>query len=236
MWKIRSACFLSLVLLFPSIVSAQEEKPLKEVQSFEVKVGTPPNTFTENVYIVFNLKTRDAIIIDPGAKDERIEKFVKTHKLKVKRILNTHGHYDHIGANRHYADLYGVKIVAHAEDSRFYTEENKKNKPEIFLTEKDVKPLEIKGFEIKVFHTPGHSPGSVCYLINGFLFTGDTLFKNSVGRTWGKSKKEIEKKQKQEIAGIKEKLLPLPEKTPVFPGHGSSSTIGNEKKNNRFLK
>jgi hydroxyacylglutathione hydrolase len=213
---------------------AEKAKPSIEVTRIEVKVGEEPNAFTENVYIVVNQQSKDAIIIDPGSRDERIDSFVEAHGLRVRTILNTHGHHDHCGANQYYAEKFKVAVAAHDEDAPFYTGDQKKQKPGSFFDNKE--QLAVPGFEVKVFHTPGHSPGSVCYLINGILISGDTLFRESVGRTWGKTEEEKQEKTAQMVAAIKKYLLPLPEDTVVYPGHGASSTIGYEKKNNPFLQ
>lgn len=197
------------------------------VERFRVMVGTPPDQFDENTYIVYDEETRDALIIDPGARDPRIERFIQTLGLKVKRILNTHGHHDHIGANRYYAKLYQVRIAAHEADSIFYTGKNQENKPDEFFSQEGT--IRCGSLEVKILHTPGHSPGSVCYLTNGHLFSGDALFKNGVGRTWGENKQE---KMAQQISHIKSKLLVLPAAARVFPGHGPDTTIGREKENN----
>lgn len=244
--KLSRYLSILLLLLVPvalseSLLQSEEETKSSEESDFpikvtciEVTVGNEPDTFGENVYIVYNSKTKDAIIIDPGTRDNRIESFIKKNKLKVRKILNTHGHWDHCSANRYYADLYKVKIVVHEGDAPFFVDDQEKQKPKRFYSGKS--RLKVKGFDIKVLCTPGHSPGSVCYLINGILFSGDTLFKGSIGRTWGETKEEKEKKAAQEVSNIKEKLLHLPEETRVYPGHGPSSTIGYEKKNNPFLK
>lgn len=232
---------IGLIVFVHGPVLAEEQegvagnaRPFIEVTRFEVKVGEEPNTFTENVYIAVHQQSRDAIIIDPGSRDERIDSFVEANGLRVRKILNTHGHHDHCGANQYYAEKFKVSVAAHDEDAPFYTGDQKKQKPGDFFTDKE--PLAVPGFEVRVIHTPGHSPGSVCYLINGILFSGDTLFRKSVGRTWGKTEKEKQEKTLQMIAAIRTYLLPLPGDTVVYPGHGDSSTIGHEKKNNPFLQ
>ncbi len=203
------------------------------VKRFAVTVGSSPNTFEENTYIFFSPATRDAVIIDPGARDERIESFIKKENLTVRAILNTHGHGDHIAANHVYASLYNVQVWAHAQDAPYYSGENAENKPKTFFSKED--PLELQGLNIKIIHTPGHSPGSVCYLIEGILFSGDTLFRQGIGRTWGKSEEEKEQKTRQLTDNIENKLFPLPPGTVVFPGHGAPTTIGDEKSHNPFF-
>lgn len=208
-------------------------QPSTGVERFQVMVGTPPDEFDQNTYVVYDKETRDALIIDPGASDPRIETFIRTFALKVKKILNTHGHHDHTGANRYYADLYHVKVAAHEADGIFYNEQNQKNRPDEFFSQEGI--IQCGSLEVKILHTPGHSPGCVCYLVNGILFSGDTLFRENIGRTWGRTREEKIKKREQQIGCIKSKLFPLPGETPVFPGHGPSTTIGREKKNNSLL-
>lgn len=214
-------------------IPAKDERdmPLPDgVARFTVTVGEAPDNYEENTYIAFNPDTREAVLIDPGARDEQMETFVQVRNLKINRILNTHGHRDHTGADNFYSNLYHVPVSAHSGD-RHYFEEGK-IETNFFSTEET---LEIGGLTIKVFHTPGHSPGSVCFLINGHLFSGDTLFKDGVGRTWGKTEAEEKAKMEEQVSHIITKLIVLPASTRVFPGHGPDTTIGKEKENNSLL-
>jgi glyoxylase-like metal-dependent hydrolase (beta-lactamase superfamily II)/TolA-binding protein len=204
------------------------------VHLFIVNVGDHKDPFYENTYVVYNKETRDAVIIDPGAIDKRIEKYINSRGLRILKILNTHGHYDHIGANRYFADLYEVKIAAHEADLSFYYNQHKRNKPDEFFSKDQL--LKVKNLSIQILHTPGHTKGSVCFLINNNLFSGDTLFKGGIGNVLGNLNTEKNKKIEEEISAINDKLLSLPESTCVFPGHGLSTTIGLEKKRNPFLK
>jgi len=183
----------------------------------------------ENCYIVFDQSTREAVIIDPGERDERLENYIHEHDLQVKAILNTHCHSDHTGANDHYAEFLGVPIYAHRDDAEYY-----ERQPDFFLNEN--KNPDFTGFSIDIFHTPGHTPGSVCFLINNFLFSGDTLFKNDIGRVWEREGKNTDEIRKELIKNIRKNLLNLPGKTIVCPGHGKTTTIAAEIKNNIILK
>jgi glyoxylase-like metal-dependent hydrolase (beta-lactamase superfamily II)/Tfp pilus assembly protein PilF len=209
----------------------KEEEFPEGVKRFVVNVGDEKNIFQENTYIVFNVNSKDAVLIDPGIQDERIENYIKSKKLNVRMILNTHGHFDHVGANDFYSGLYGVDVLAHKADSALY--EGTKNSPDHFFSKEG--PLEVEGLKISVIHTPGHSAGSVCYLIDGIILTGDTLLKKSIGRTWGDTPLEEIENMNTEVENIKSKLFALPESTRIFPGHGSSSSISDEKKDNPFL-
>ena len=202
-----------------------------ELKKFIVNVGDEKNIFYENTYVVFDVQRRDALIIDPGIPDKRIENFISERKLKIKKILNTHGHFDHVGANDHYADLFKVEVLAHEADRPLY--ERSKNEPDEFFSKEG--SLDIEGLQVSVIHTPGHTPGSVCFLINGMLITGDTLLKKSIGRTQGKTPLEEIEKMNKEVEHIKSKLFVLPESTGVFPGHGLATSIGDERRDNPFL-
>lgn len=182
----------------------------------------------ENCYIVFDQNTKEAVIIDPGERDERLENYIHRHDLQVKAVLNTHGHSDHTGANDYYAELLEVPICAHKDDADYY-----ERQPDFYVNEN--KNPDFSNLSIKVIHTPGHTPGSVCFLINNFLFSGDTLFKSDIGRVWERDGKTEDILRKNLINVIREKLLVLPEQTIICPGHGNISTISKEKKNNIFL-
>ncbi|GAG91234.1 unnamed protein product, partial [marine sediment metagenome] len=185
-------------------------------------------------------EAKEAAIIDPSAEGEEILKVIKDNNLKVIYIINTHGHIDHIGANAEIKEATGAKILIH-EDDRNLLSSPVKNLA-IFLGRMTKSPPAdrlLKGGEIislgklklKVIHTPGHTRGSISLLVNNTLFTGDTLLRNSIGRTDlpGASEKML-------VQCIKEKLLPLGDEVKIYPGHGEESTIGQEKRNNPFLQ
>lgn len=178
-----------------------------------------------NCYIVYSPESRQAILIDPGVKDSRIEEYIRERNLKVKAILNTHDHADHTGANSYYAKLYRVPVCAPKDDAQYYD-----SPPDRLLEDEEL--LEYDGFTVQTIHTPGHSDGSLCFLIGDTLFSGDTLFKNDIGKVWTKEEKKINIARKKLIQNISKKLLVLPGKTRVFPGHGRTTTIADEKENN----
>jgi len=193
-----------------------------------------------NCYILADEKTKRAIIIDPGGEAKKILWIVKQNKLKVIYIINTHAHIDHIGANDIIREATGAFLLIHSSDAHLLenpqmnlsTMMNGKRKflpPTRVVKEED--EIKVDQICLQVLHTPGHTPGSICLYIRGErVFTGDTLFAGSVGRVDlpGGSPADLQN-------SIREKLLTLPEKVIVHPGHGPDTTIGKEKKDNPFI-
>lgn len=193
-----------------------------------------------NCYLYACMESKKAALIDPGADGKRIYRWVLEKGLKVDYILLTHGHVDHIGAVDELRELLGkVAVGIHAGDAGMFTD-GKLNLSSYFgqglvlqkadFLLQDGQELVIGNQILKVISTPGHSPGGVCFLSSEGLFSGDTLFAGSIGRTDfpGGSSGQL-------LKGIKEKLLILPEDTRVLPGHGEETTIGEEKRDNPFL-
>jgi len=201
----------------------------------EVVVGA----LDTNCYLVYCEETLQCAVVDPGAEPERIFLEIAEAELKPVVIINTHGHVDHIGANRDMKDHFGVPLYIHAADSPMLGK-SQQLELSLFLGAKDSPPadhLMSDGEEIKigksilrVLHTPGHSPGSVSLLGDGFLLSGDTLFLEGVGRTDlpGGSQKQLEQ-------SLREKVMTLPDETVVLPGHGPLTSVGQERVNNPFL-
>jgi hydroxyacylglutathione hydrolase len=203
------------------------------VKSFTLNVGDEKKPFYMNAYVVFNSETKDAVLIDPGVFDRRIDTFIESRNLNLLAILNTHGHQDHIGANSYFSEKYGVDIYGHDADNNLYDANNQLQIPDRSFTKEDT--LSFQNLKVKVIHTPGHSQGSCSFLINGALFSGDCLFKGGIGRVWGESTLEQAQRTNQEIESIRTKLCVLPPETQVFSGHGLSTTIGSEIKTNPYL-
>lgn len=194
-----------------------------------------------NCYLFACMDTKKAVVIDPGADAKRIYRWVLEKGLKVDYILLTHGHVDHIGAVDELKELLGDVLVGiHADDAGMLTDGRKNlssyfgpglvlNKADLLL--QDGQELMIGKERLKVISTPGHSPGGACFLCSEGLFSGDTLFAGSIGRTDfpGGSMNQL-------LDGVKKKLLILPEDTRVFPGHGEETSIGEEKRDNPFLE
>lgn len=188
-----------------------------------------------NCYLVASSKTKDALLIDPGADADIIKKVLNNLKLSLKFIVLTHGHYDHIGA----LEDFNVPVYVHENDLEFLKNNNlnlggdfarreKLNFEVKLLHDKD--KISLADLELEVMHTPGHTPGGISLRLNKILFSGDTLFYHGIGRTDlpGGSFKQI-------THSIKERIFELEEDTIVFPGHGSATTIGTEKKENGYV-
>lgn len=193
-----------------------------------------------NCFILGCEATKQAVVIDPGDDADRILMELAKSELKVEYLLNTHGHFDHVGANKRMKEATGARIGIHPADEPMLGELSRtaqmfglaaeNSPPADFLLNHD-DDIRFGEIILKVIHTPGHSQGGVCLHTPGHLFAGDTLFSGSIGRTDlpGGDYDTL-------ISSIKEKLLPLDENTVVYTGHGPETTIGKEKQMNPFLR
>ncbi len=193
-----------------------------------------------NCYIIGCEDTKDAAIIDPGDNADEIISIIEKEGLKPKFIINTHAHFDHIGGVKVIQDHFKIDFILHEGDLFLVDNASEQAtsfglkpilKPEVNKYVNDADEINLGNMSIAVIHTPGHSPGCVCYYLENNVFVGDTLFAGSIGRTDlpGGSYETL-------ITSVKEKLFSLGDNTVVHPGHGPSTTIENEKKNNPFLK
>ncbi|SEK19400.1 MULTISPECIES: MBL fold metallo-hydrolase [Pseudobutyrivibrio] len=195
----------------------------------------------ENCYIAINEDTNESIIIDPGSAFERIKSAVESTGTKPVAILLTHGHFDHAGEAASTAKEYGIKVYTHeatAEElknpsinlSGDMFGDSKSYSADVFL--KDDEEIDLAGLHIKCLFTPGHTPGGCCFYFpnEDIVFTGDTLFSGSVGRTDfpGGSMSQL-------VGSIKSKLMTLSDDTICYPGHNEPTTIGTERIYNPFL-
>lgn len=202
------------------------------------------NFASENTYVIYN-ENKNAWLIDPGNSTQQetdaIEKFISEKQLKIQKILLTHAHIDHILGLQWAVDTYKVPVLMHKEDQevfnmfqisgmRFGMQLNHIKAEVQYIDENS--ELDLDGEKFKIYHVPGHSPGSVVYHNeNGkFIISGDVLFEGSIGRT------DLYKgNYEQLIEGIKAKLFVLYGETQVFSGHGNPTSIGFEKQHNPFF-
>ncbi len=204
----------------------------------------PAGPFQVLTYLVVCPRTRHSVIIDPAGDEDKLLSLIQTERLRVKYILNTHGHADHVLGNAKLKDALKIPVCMHEDENRFFSlpEVREESSRELGLpppdpadiTLKDGDTLEAGTLKIKVIHTPGHTPGSVCYYVDGNLFCGDTLFVGAAGRTdlIGGSLEAL-------IESIEKKLMVLPKETRVWPGHdygeSPTSTIGREMAENPYI-
>ena len=202
------------------------------------------NDMGQNIYLYYDQKSGEGVLIDCGCSEadkSAIAAFIDKNNITVKGILLTHGHYDHIIAIDALRLLTSAAVYSHEKEKEILENPNLNLSvnmgiklsvtPENFFADGDV--FEAGDTTLKVLHTPGHTPGGVCYFDekNGILFSGDTLFEESIGRS------DFPLGDHQALLGsIMKKLITLPDNTKVYPGHGPSTTIGYEKHNNPFLR
>ncbi len=203
------------------------------------------NPFSENTYVLYS-DNKECIIFDPGCsnadEESTIITFLNEKNLVPQRLLLTHAHIDHVMGVRFISRKFGLKPELHILDLPIYETAGSIAKmyglpfqqgpaPDYFLEESNT--IDIDGQQLSILFTPGHSPGSICYYSasNNFIISGDVLFNGSIGRT------DLPGGDFNTLSNsIKSKLYVLPENTRVFAGHGESTTIGNEKLNNPFVR
>jgi hydroxyacylglutathione hydrolase len=199
----------------------------------------PVGPIMANCYIVGCKETNEAVVIDPGDDADMILLKLAELKLKVKYIINTHGHFDHVGANRKMKEATGAEILIHALDApmlgslaqaaaSFGLKSENSPAPDKTIDDGDI--ITFGKISMKVIHTPGHSPGGISLYTNGCLFVGDTLFQGSIGRTDLPGGNFTTLK-----SSIQDKLFPLGDSIRVYTGHGPETSIGKEKRYNPFV-
>jgi len=194
-----------------------------------------------NCFILGCEESKEGVVVDPGGDSEKIIALVTGHGLRITSVINTHGHFDHVGGNGKVLEHTGAELMIHGDDARFLTMASNvaekygvtaENSPGPDRLLEDGMIISFGNIQMSVLHTPGHTPGGCCLYIadEGVVITGDTLFAEGVGRTDfpGGSHEAL-------IESIRTRLMTLPETTRVYPGHGPATTIGHEKRNNPFI-
>ena len=193
-----------------------------------------------NTYLVADRAAGEALVIDPGGDPAEILAFLANERLTCRLIVNTHGHFDHISGNRALKSATGASLLVHAEDlpllteaashARFFMMRAENSPPaDVLLADQDV--VRVGSVELRVLHTPGHSPGGITLVAPGVAFCGDLVFYGSVGRTDlpGGSEKVL-------LDSIRRHIMTLPDDTVLYPGHGPDTTVGLEKRQNPFFR
>lgn len=192
-----------------------------------------------NCHFLIDEETLECAVIDPGAEPDRLIEQIRSQKLKVTLVINTHGHGDHIGANGEIRDRYQCKILIHRLDARmlanpeqnlsssFYPAGIKSPSANTMLEDGGI--ITLGKYQLKVIHTPGHTPGSICLEGDDFVFTGDTLFCGSVGR-W-----DLPGGDAQMLKNSVKRLSRLPPSLKIYPGHGPSCVMKDELRHNPFF-
>lgn len=190
----------------------------------------PVGMLYTNCYVASCPDTKEAIIIDPGfdfsSEAKPISDYISRNNLTVKFVVNTHGHDDHVKGDKLFQEKYQAPICIHPFDEH-YVEESKTALPNILLDEGSV--VSFGNETLKVIHTPGHTPGSICLVGEKLVFTGDTLFAGGIGRT------DFAGGSMQDMQASLKRLTSLPSHLLVYPGHGEATMIGEEKRSNPFL-
>jgi hydroxyacylglutathione hydrolase len=203
-----------------------------------------------NCYLVGCSETMEGVVIDPGTMDTEdtteVANEVRRLGLHIRYILNTHGHPDHMSGNDYLKVAVGGEVLIHQLDalkltdpvrnaSRLFGMDMYVSPPDDVIADGDI--ISFGNLSLRTAHTPGHSSGGVVFVGDGYVFTGDTLFAGSIGRSdLPDSSDEGTNAYETLIASIREKLLTLPDDTIVLPGHGPATTIGREKAGNPFLR
>ena len=193
-----------------------------------------------NCFILGCENTKSAVVIDPGDEADKILMALAESQLTVKYIINTHGHFDHVGANKKMKEVTGAEILIHAADADMLEQISMasqafgmsvENSPPADRMIGEGDQITFGDITLNVIHTPGHSPGGIALSTDGIVFVGDSLFYGSIGRTDfpGGDYNTL-------ISSIKNKLFPLGDEVVVYTGHGPETSIGQEKRMNPFLK
>jgi glyoxylase-like metal-dependent hydrolase (beta-lactamase superfamily II) len=192
----------------------------------------PVGMLATNCYVVNCVKTKEAIVVDPGwdfdEEAQPIFSYIEREGLKIIGVVNTHGHQDHINGNEVMQKKYAVPIYIHERDAYFLAHLGNHNvETEVLL--KDGDNVAFGNVCLKVMHTPGHTRGSICLIGENVMFSGDTLFSESIGRT------DFVESSPKDMHTTLQKLITLPDNLLVYPGHDETTVMGQEKRINPFL-
>ncbi len=193
-----------------------------------------------NCYVLQDDFSDAGLVIDPGGNAEELLQYLKQEHISLQTIVNTHGHGDHIGADDRLRQATGARLLIHAADAPMLADARANLSAYMGFTVQaaptdaflqDGETLQVGHMSFTVLHTPGHSPGGICLFGEGVLFSGDSLFAESIGRCDfpGASETEL-------VAALQKKILPLPDDVKVYPGHGPGTTIGWERQHNPYLQ
>ena len=189
----------------------------------------PLGVYQTNCYIIYEENATSCCVLDPGGEAKKVLEFMSLRNLTLDAILLTHGHFDHVGAVKELHDATGCKVYLCTED---LTMPAKWTGGELFYTDSygEGDELDFAGLHIKVLHTPGHTPGSVCLIVDDSIFSGDTLFAGSCGRT------DLPGGDGEVILNSLGRLAAMEEDYTVYPGHSASTKLSREKQYNPFIK
>jgi len=192
-----------------------------------------------NCYVIYDTEAGNGIIVDPAIPSEDVKKYIEEEGVKIQYIINTHGHFDHIGGNLYFKDLTGAKIAIHREDAHMLTDPLSNHSewagvrvispaPDIIFNNEE--ELNMKGITLKIIHAPGHTMGSICILVNNeLILTGDTLFCNSIGRS------DLPESAPQKMKESLDKIKKLSPHLWVLPGHAAPAKLAVILEKNPYL-
>jgi len=217
-----------------------QAKPVFKLDDRLIITRLVVGSLSANCYIVGSGESGEGLVIDPGGNAATIKKAIADSGLAIRTIVLTHGHSDHIAALYDIQEATGAEAAIHIEDadflegrgaysSQFGISYPTPRPPDHLLREGD--EIAVGDTSFTVLHTPGHTPGSICLLTEGRVFTGDTLFRRGIGTTLmpGSSRRQL-------LESIRQRLMTLPDSTIVHPGHGRETTIGAERRDNPYVR